>query len=228
LRQHEVFKLKLSTPNVASDATSLTVGGSYSPSSFLLPSLLARFQKSHPLVQLDLRTGSRWDIERLILKNQVDLAVINNPPLNPQLTMEPYRSEPLVAFVVSHHFLAKKKQLAPEDLSRVGLIIRRHKGGRAAVYHYVRHLRRSGLEPKVIMRCDTPAAVKEAVRGKMGVGLLYRDVVAGDIDRHEFKALRMLGDAPEGKSYIIYHKKRPLSPLAQGFRGLLHQHKQNG
>jgi DNA-binding transcriptional LysR family regulator len=74
------------------------------------------------------------------------------------------------------------------------------------------------------MRCDTPAAVKEAVRQKMGVGILYRDVVANNIKRDEFKILKMPGEPFQGKSYIIYHKNRPLSPFGQELLELLRLH----
>ena len=92
-------------------AESLTVGGSYSPSAVLLPSLLARFKKSHPQADLKLRTDNRLNIERLVLKGAVELAVLNNPPSNRHLAIEPYRTEPLVAFVANNHPLAGKHQL---------------------------------------------------------------------------------------------------------------------
>ena len=86
-------------------------------------------------------------------------------------------------------------------------------------------MRKNGLAPKLAMSCDTPAAVKEAVRRKMGVGILYRDVVEGNIKRGEFKILKMPGESFHGKSYVIYHKNRPLSPIAQEFLELLRSQK---
>lgn len=227
LTRIERIKAKLGHAGTAAKATeSLTVGASYSPSTSLLPSLLARLRKTHPQVQLDLRTDNRLAIEGMILRGEVELAVINNPPLNRNLTMELLRSEPLVAFVSPHHPLAKRKHLDWEDLTRVGFIIRKVLRGRATIQDYIQHLRKNGLRPNVILRCDTPAVVKEAVRKKLGVGILYQDVVAGNVARREFKTIKMPGDVFAGKSFIIYHKNRPLLPLAQEFLTLLHQHTQ--
>ncbi len=197
------------------------MGGSYSPSASLLPSLLARFQKTHPHVQLQLRTDNRLAIEGMVLKGEVDFAVINNPLLNRHLTMEFYRSEPVVLFVSSGHPLAKRKRLDWEDLRTVGFIIRKEQKGNGTSKEYIQHVRKLGFRPKVVMRCDTPGEIKEAVRRKMGVGVLYRDVIADNVRRHEFKALNMPGETFEGKSYLIYHKNRPLSPPAQEFLKLL-------
>ena len=59
------------------------------------------------------------------------------------------------------------------------------------------------------------------VRSKLGVGILFRDVVENNIKRGEFKAIKLPGETIEGKSFIVYHKTRPLSPLAQDFLTLL-------
>jgi hypothetical protein len=37
----------------------------------------------------------------------------------------------------------------------------------------------------------------------------------------EFKAIKLPGETIEGKSFIVYHKTRPLAPLAQDFLKLL-------
>jgi DNA-binding transcriptional LysR family regulator len=76
---------------------------------------------------------------------------------------------------------------------------------------------------KVVLRCDTPEGVKAAVRNRLGVGLLFRGSVENNIKRGEFKAIKLPADAVEGTYFIVYHKTRPLSPLAQDFLTLLRQ-----
>ncbi len=73
------------------------------------------------------------------------------------------------------------------------------------------------------MRCESPDAVKMAVKKKMGVGILFKSVVEADVRRGDFKIIKMPGLNLIGKSYIIYHKDRPLSPNAQEFLALLRQ-----
>ena len=221
LSRIERLKAKVGSAALASTAGTLNVGGSYSPSASLLLSLLARFEKSHPEAELSLRTDSRAVVERLVLNGEVDLAVLNDPPSNRHLTMEPYRSEPVVAFVHPNHPLAKKPRLNWEELGRVGFVIRRRVGGKGTADRYLQNLRKNGVRLKVLMRCDSPEAVKAAVKRNMGVGILFRNVVADSLKQGEFKAIKLPGEAIEGKSCILYHKTRPLSPLAQDFLKLL-------
>ena len=76
---------------------------------------------------------------------------------------------------------------------------------------------------KVVLRCDTPEGVKEAVRNKLGVGLLFRGAVENNINRGEFKVIKLPVNALEATNFIVYRKSRPLSPLAQDFLTLLRQ-----
>jgi DNA-binding transcriptional LysR family regulator len=71
------------------------------------------------------------------------------------------------------------------------------------------------------MRCESPEAVKVAVSRRMGVGILLKDVIADSLRKGEFKELTLPIEDLDGKSFIVYHKSRPLSPVAQDFLKLL-------
>jgi len=205
--------------------TPLNIGGGYSPSAVLLPSVLARFREAHRDVQLNLRTNNRTGIEQLIVNGQVDVAVLHNPPPNRFLAMEPYRDEFLVAFVACGHPLARRKRLAMQDLREIGFIIRKPAAGIRTGKEYLEVLRSHGFTTPIVMRCDSPDAVKMAVRRKMGVGILYKDVIAEEIRKGEFKILALPPDTSNGKSFIVYHKSRALSAPAVEFLKLLRSYR---
>jgi len=225
LRQHDGLKLRLSTTTAATKVPSLTVGGSYSPSIALLPSLLTRFRKRHPGVQLNLTTDNKREIEKRIENSEVDIAVVTNPTPSQFLVVEPYRNEPLVAFVSPTHPLARKKKLPLKDLIRIPLVIRDGKGGHGPTEQILKDLRKNGVSSEIAMRCDSPHAVKEAVRQNLGMGILFNSTVAADIRKGEFKKINLIGLELVGKSYIVYHKHKPLTPSAQAFLELLRQEK---
>jgi len=185
----------------------LTIGGTYSPSASLLPSLLARFKESHPAAALCLRTDNKVVIEGLVLNGNVDMAILllTDVPPNSRLAIEPFCIEPLVAFVHPQHPLAKKLRITWEELGRFGFAIRKRVGGIGATSRYVQDIRKQGVDLKVVMRCDTPDGVIEAVRNKLGVGLLFRGSVEDNIKRGEFKAIKLPGDGVGCTYYIVYH-----------------------
>ena len=151
----------------------------------------------------------------------MELAVLSNPTSNRHLAIEPYHSERLVAFVARDHPLRRKKQLTWEDLGRLGFVIRQPLEGSAATAQFIRRLKDRGVKLKVVMQCESPEAVKVAVSRKMGVGILFKDVISDSLKQGEFRELTLPVEGLDGKSFIVYHKTRPLSPVAQDFLKLL-------
>ena len=224
LRSYDSLVRTSTASRSAAKVRNLTIGATYSPSASLLPSLVARFKKNHPEAALSLRTDNKAVIGSLILNGDVDMAVmLTDGPLNPRLAMEPFCIEPLVAFVHPLHPLAKRPAIAVDELGRFGFVIRKRPGRSGTTDQYIEDLRKQGAYLKVAMRCDTPEGVKEAVRNKLGVGLLFRGSVENNIKRGEFKAIKLPLDAAEGTYFIVYHKSRPLSSLAQDFLILIRQ-----
>jgi len=152
---------------------------------------------------------------------EVELAVLSNPTSNHHLAIGPYHTEPLVAFVASNHPLVGKNQLTWEDLGRHGFVIRQPLEGDGATAQFLGRLKDQGVQLKVVMHCESPEAVKVAVSRRMGVGILFKDVISDSLKKGEFRELTLPIEGSDGKSFIVYHKTRPLSPVAQDFLKLL-------
>jgi DNA-binding transcriptional LysR family regulator len=202
-------------------AETLTVGGTFSASAVLLPGLLARLRKQHPKAELELRTSTSEQLERLVLTSALDLAVIPQPAHSKDLMSEPLRRERLVCFAPAQHRLSKKHRVEISDLILEPFIIRGGNGIAATTETALKQIRDQGWNIKIGMRCDDPMAIKSAVRHGMGVGVGFEETVKSEITSGEFKILRVCGLDLEGETFIIYPKKRPLFHLAQEFLGLL-------
>lgn len=61
----------------------------------------------------------------------------------------------------------------------------------------------------------------------MGTGFLYADLIKLDVQRGDFKLLKVKGLELNSQSFIIYHKERPLSENAREFLVLLHAARKN-
>jgi DNA-binding transcriptional LysR family regulator len=79
----------------------------------------------------------------------------------------------------------------------------------------------SGHRPKIGMRCESPEALKTAVRNGAGVGILFYDSIREEAGRNEFVVVKLAGIELKSRSYIVYSKKKPLSKAAQKFLTLL-------
>jgi DNA-binding transcriptional LysR family regulator len=200
----------------------LTVGGTYSASAYLLPQLLACLGKQHPKAELEFRTNTSEELERLVMSSALDLAVIDRKS-SKELKSELLRREEVVVFAPSGHRLVNRARVDLLDLFAEPLIIRGGKGISGNTERRFRELRQQGFPVNIALRCEGPGAVKAAVRQGMGVGVAFEDVIRGEIESGEFKPIKVSGLQLEAKSFIIYSPKRPLSPLAQEFLQLLRE-----
>lgn len=224
------------------DAQLLTVGGNFSASASILPQLIAVFKRAHPQVRITLKTSNRVNLERMVLKSKVEMAVINAPSRSPHLVSDPYRNEKLVVFASPKHPLARTRLLTVDDLTHTAIILRGIEDSRSQPYTplIIRRIRSARSQtagtlrqieprwkPNVVLQCGTPDAVKVAVKNKLGIGVLFEANVKSDIRNGDFKMLELRGVNLEGQSYITYSKDRPLSDNAQAFLSLMRQKLEN-
>lgn len=127
-----------------------------------------------------------------------------------------------MAFVSRNHPLATRGKLTLSELARTPLVFMKEKESKGRVEELLNELDRRGFKLSFGMECESPDAVKAAVKKGMGLGILYRDTVAADIRGH-LKIIRIPELKMEGNSFIIYHKEKPLSPNARDFLALLHE-----
>lgn len=207
---------------VTPDADLLVVGATYSASTILLPSLLSRFKKSHPGIQIDFRSNNGAEIERLLLKEKIEIAVTTRLPSSRRIMAEPFRRERLVLVVSRSHPLARAREIALHDIECTPLLVR-SSGGRdgATVKRLKSLLEEKGIKVTIGMRFESPSAIKEAIQRKMGIGVLYEEVVRYNLERHQFKEIKIRGLKLEVQSCILYLKEKPLSKAADEFLKLL-------
>jgi DNA-binding transcriptional LysR family regulator len=213
-------KKELKSPKNSTKSDILKVAGSYAASALLLPSLLVNFKNKHRDTSIILRTGTTREVKTMLLNSTVELALLNELPANPDFASEPFRKEKLVVFAAPSHPLARKKQLTLSDLRQAALVTT---GMASAVDKMLNHLVHEGLGAKIAIQCGSPASVKIVVKNKIGLGILFQDMLIQEIRNKLFKVLEIPGLALTVQSYIVYYKDRPLSPSAQDFLALLRQ-----
>jgi DNA-binding transcriptional LysR family regulator len=214
LMQAEVVEKTFKRNPKANPMVVLKIGGSNNVSSDVLPHLLMTFKQNHPLVQFTLETNVSPVIEKRVINSEVEIGLITNPSYRSEIVYEPYEEMQVVAFCLPIYPVAGKT-LSLKELAQLPLVVRT--GGR------IEHALRSHRQlVNISVRCEASAAVKAAVGLGMGVGILYRNAVAGRVANGTLKLI----DVPELKemgvqSYIIFHKRKPISPVAAEFRDML-------
>jgi len=225
IKQFEEFDEKFNIQQTIKTVSPLSVGGSHGLSSELLPSVVVDFHRRHPQVQVSLKTGNHTAIEQSVLKGDLEVALITFPDSSPRLVTEPYRRQKIAAFVSVHHPLAKRTNPTISQILANSFVVRGEYGPDSNLNKMLGGLEKKGYALKISSFFDSPDAVKVAVSQGTGVGLLYEESIRPDVLRGTFKILNLAGLKLYARSFIVYHKDRPLSDNARQFLQLLRQRK---
>jgi len=201
----------------------LTIIGTHGPCTMFLPAIVAKFRKRHPEVQIDLRADTIARVEDMIVKGEAEIGVTTSRPRSRSVAYEPYMTHKLVFIVSVRHPMARKGSMTVADLATVPLLIHAGAGLVSTTEYLLKKLSERGNKFNIALRCDTPDAIRNAVRARMGVGIMYHDQAKSGVMAGEFKILRIPDLKLEGTMYIVRHKRRPLSANAEEVIGLLRE-----
>jgi len=175
---------------------SLRVGASTTLASYLLPYLIAAFQRRFPDVTVMTSGGNTADIVAAL--QTLDVAMVEGPPgagLPPGTGLRGWGEDEIVAIVPADHPLAGSSDGAVGTvsfgaLSAFPIVLREEGSGVRQIVEQA--FAAAGVPMHVALRVAGVEGVKEAVRAGMGVGF-----VSALAMRHEDGALRALSLAPQ-------------------------------
>ena len=220
----QTLERRFSTLRNANSTSPLRIGGVYAIATSVLPALVDTFKKQYQKLEVVLRSNSGSTLEQMLTKGFLDLLITTIAPNSADLTAEPCMRMKVVAVVGKGFHLPNQKVLMLRDVEHVPLIIRNDPEGRRMTETFLRKMRDEGIKPNILMQCDSPEAIKTAVRKKLGIGILYEDLVKEDLARGSFRRVRISDLPAEVQSYVVYDKQRPLSASAEVFLNILRKH----
>ena len=105
----------------------LTVGGSQTIGTYLMPRVLALFGQNYPQITLNIQVDSTRTIARNIIDRQIDIAVVGGEvpsELKKKLTIESFAEDELALIIPKSHPFAKRKTkiISKEDLYHLNFI----------------------------------------------------------------------------------------------------------
>ena len=131
----------------------------------------------------------------------------------------------VIAIAAKGYRLPTAREMKLGALKKLPLIMRSGLNPGGITDTLLRQMREQGAKPRIVMRCDSPEAIKTAVSRKLGVGILYADSVKDGLTRGVFKCVSIPGLPAEAQIYVVYNKTRPLSTSAAAFLDVLRKHR---
>jgi DNA-binding transcriptional LysR family regulator len=133
--------------------------GAVATTEYWLPSLLVAFANEHPKAKVKLHTGNRDEIVRSLAAQEVDVAVMGNPPDELKPTSTRFAKNPMGFLASPDHPLMAERRLTMAKLAEAPLLVReRGSGSRATL---TRLFKEAGLNMRIGSELSSNEAIKQ-------------------------------------------------------------------
>lgn len=193
--------------------------GVISTAKYFAPRLLAEFRRRQPGVALHLGVHNRETIVRQLADNEIDLAIMGQPPQEFTTVAEGFADHPLIIVAAPDHPLAKRKQITPALLSEETFIIREPGSGTRATME--RFFADAGIVPRHVMEMVGNETIKQSVMAGLGLAFISAHTVTLECEVGRLVRLPVAGTPVIRRWYIVHRAEKELLPVAETFREFL-------
>jgi len=196
----------------------LVIGGSTIPGEYVLPALIGQFKLKYPDISLCLRIGSSQQVSEWVDDGRVEVGVVGARPAPRTLVARELMADELVVVVPADHPWSGTGQVRLADVEQEPLLVReRGSGSRETLERGLAEAGTGLARFRVVGELGSTQAIKQAVRAGVGVALISRRAVEDECRAGLLSCLRVRDLRFARAFYLVTHRDRSRSPLAQAF-----------
>ena len=196
----------------------LVIGGSTIPGEYVLPALIGQFKLKYPDISLCLRIGSSQQVSEWVDDGRVEVGVVGARPAPRTLVARELMADELVVVVPADHPWSGTGQVTLADVEQEPLLVReRGSGSRETLERGLAEAGTGLARFRVVGELGSTQAIKQAVRAGVGVALISRRAVEDECRAGLLSCLRVRDLRFARAFYLVTHRDRSRSPLAQAF-----------
>lgn len=188
----------------------LRVGSSITIGNRFLPDIVTRFHQRHEHLHVKAAVNSSERLERMILENELDLALIEGATHHPKIVSSVFMEDELVVVCANDHPLSNRGPIAPEQLASCDLVLREKGSGTRELFDLTMALHHLAVEP--IWESVSTQALVRAVKAGIGISVLPYWLVQDELSAKTVSLLKLTGIEFQRNYSIIHHADKYLSP----------------
>ncbi len=193
-----------------------------STAKYFMPRLIGGFCKKYPDIDVSLEILNRDGVVQRMRDNLDDIYIMSQPPVDMDLADEVFMQNPLVMIASSKDPLSRQKAISLRDLAEKRFILReKGSGTRMSADHY---FQKQKFRPDIRMELGSNEAIKEAVAGGLGIGVVSKHALHGHTKEHGVAVIDIQGFPVMSHWHIVHPVKKQLTPIAQAFKAHLLSH----
>lgn len=193
--------------------------GVISTAKYFAPRLLAEFRRRQPGIAINLSVSNRETVVRQLADNEIDLAIMGQPPQEFATVAEGFADHPLVFIAAPDHPLASKKQIAARLLNDETFLIREPGSGTRATME--RFFADIGIAPSHVIEMNSNETIKQAAMAGLGISFISSHSVSLECEVGRLVRLPVAGTPVIRRWFVVHRAEKTLLPVAETFRAFL-------
>ena len=193
----------------------IRVGASVTIGTCLLPVYAKKFEETFAHLSLSATVENSNILEKMVLANQLDLALVEGVPHSDQLIVSPFLDDELVAVCGADNPLGRREEVSAEELIQKPLILREVGSGTRQLFENAMMLHNLSVKPH--WECISTQAIVNAVMMNVGISVLPARLVSKEIKEGKLLKIPAKDLQLKRKFSIIYHKNKYLSTALHSF-----------
>ncbi|UPK39839.1 LysR family transcriptional regulator [Bradyrhizobium sp. 186] len=183
----------------------------------LVPTIVRRFSREHPGVQLDVKLTNPGEHQMQELRERrIDLLITRAPARQDDFNSEVLFDEPLVFVVGAHSDLARKRRTALKDIMEANWVLPPYDSPPGALVAAV--FRANNISPpKPLIKTIAVQLTVSLIASGEFVGILPTSVAALSAHQSALKVLPLKSSGPLISAEIVFLRNRTLSPAVESF-----------
>lgn len=190
-----------------------------STANYFAPQLLATFSHRFPSVTVSLDVTNRQTLLIQLANNEMDIAIMGQPPDGLDLVAESFMENPLVVIAPITHPLALEKNIPLARLHEEVFLMREEGSGTRIAME--RYFDAHQVKISTGMEMSSTEAIKQAVQARLGLGVVSLHSVELELEAKRLKILDVAGLPIRRHWYIVHRRDKRLSAAVQAFKNFL-------
>lgn len=199
---------------------SLAIGASTTIAAYMIAEYLETFHRDYPEIDLRVVSANTREIAELLIDHAIDIALVEGPVEDENLTVERWRADHMVLITCpTHPFTTMAGAIEPEIIARETLILREPGSGSREVV--LRALADLKVIPGRTLEIGSTEAIKQAVGAGLGVSIVSEAAVQDQVGMGRLVVIAMTGLFIERDLWQLKLPGRLPAPAARIFERLL-------
>ena len=200
----------------------IKIGCSTIPGTYILPGLMGKFKVRYPEIKTTLQINGSRTIANQVIAGELEIGIIGAKWQEPGLEWIEIFADELVLVLPPQHHLADNVKISLQQIIGEPFIFREQGSGTRKVL--CQFLAMAGLKEgdlAEIAEIGSTAAIKEAVKGNVGISIISKLAVIDDVSNGRLVNIDFVDIKMKRSFYLISRKNRELTSVSKIFKEYL-------